>query len=186
MRKNCISIIIITLFLCLRSICFKRQSYLTILILVRMNVKQCTYHSLTNFSSTGSITDQFLCIKELSLAQYLETLVVQALQVPAQFQLAQFLSHSGCVVAWKSVNHITLKTVANFTLSITVLLLQPAPTCDSWVNLTDWTDGHSQGSDMVADQNECVHDVLCEKGDRNFSHMSHKYMDALLCEFCKL
>jgi hypothetical protein len=54
---------------------------------------------LTNFTSTGSITDQFLHIKELNLAQYLETLVVPALQVPAQFQLAQILSHIGCDVA---------------------------------------------------------------------------------------
>jgi len=71
-------------------------------------------------------------------------------------------------------------------VSINSSLLQLAPTYGSWVNLIGWIDGHSQGSDRVAVQNECVHDVLCGKDDRNFSHKSHKYMDALLCESWKL
>jgi len=59
------------------------------MVLVRMYVKQCTYHSSMDFSSTSSIIDQHLHTEELCLALYLESQVVPTLEVPAQFQLEQ-------------------------------------------------------------------------------------------------
>lgn len=75
--------------------------------------KYSTYHSL-NFSNIGTITNHFLCTKELNLAQYLETQVVSDLEVPAQLQEEQLWWHIDCDVAWNTVSHVTVMIIINF------------------------------------------------------------------------